>query len=291
MNRPQWGSATEKRLKGIFADPKGAYIFYGPQQVGKATTARFLAERWHQPLVDQVGTNPDLVVVEPTTKPSLGVKDIHELVATLSLSRYQVASRRTVIIDQANTLTTEAQNALLKTLEEPGAMTTIILITPDISTLLPTIRSRAMAVNFAVLTDEAIVTALQEKFPNLDGQDVTRITELSHGAVGRAFELAQEPTQLEGTVALQNAALAILQVDTFTKLRQAAQLSEQAAQVPQFMKFLAEHISHGLRGRSVVQLEPLQGARMLAALDRFEKHRSAHVQLKAALEGLMLELS
>jgi DNA polymerase III gamma/tau subunit len=291
VNRPLWDEATELRLKGIFTDPKGAYIFYGPRQVGKATTARWLAEKWHKPLVDQVGVNPDLVIVEPTAKPSLGVTDIHELIATLSLSRYQLAGRRTVIIDQANTMTTEAQNALLKTLEEPGVMTTIILIASDLSTLLPTIRSRAMAVKFTPLADPVIAKATKERNAALDSGAVERITNLSHGSVGRAFELADEPTQLEGTLALQDAALGILQVDNFTRLRQASQLSEQANQIPQFVQYLAEHISRSVRGETVIQLDPLQGARMLAALDQFEKHRSHHVQLKAALEGLMLELS
>jgi len=81
------------------------------------------------------------LTLDPT---SIGIKAVQELVLSLSIS---TANPRLVWIEEAQTLTTEASNTLLKVLEEPPINTTIYLTCPNSSTLLPTIRSRCQVIS------------------------------------------------------------------------------------------------------------------------------------------------
>lgn len=81
-------------------------------------------------------------VVEPTDKPSIGIEQIRNQLKKLSLSNSRQNSQRFVLIQPAEMLTTEAQNALLKTLEEPPERTVIVLGVNQASRLLETVRSR-----------------------------------------------------------------------------------------------------------------------------------------------------
>jgi DNA polymerase-3 subunit delta' len=84
----------------------------------------------------------------------------------LSLKRYE-GRRRFVIIDPADAMNPQAQNALLKTLEEPPDDTTLVLVASSPDALLPTIRSRCMRVAFAPLPAQAIAPRLEERLPKL----------------------------------------------------------------------------------------------------------------------------
>jgi DNA polymerase III delta' subunit len=156
-------------------------IFSGPAGVGKATTARalsklFLCEnpkkdspcgRCESCRVFEAGNHPDCHVV---TKDLIRYHDKTGKSKGIDLSinvvRPEViepASRKAVmgrgkvfIVEQAESMNASAQNAILKTLEEPAGRTLIVLVTDQAGALLPTVRSRCRTVRFAEL-DEAIV--------------------------------------------------------------------------------------------------------------------------------------
>lgn len=97
----------------------------------------------------------NLIILEPDaelSRPIIKVEKIRTLLASLSLSSGGPA--RVVLIDQAQTLNTQASNALLKTLEEPTENIFFILIANDVHQLLPTIRSRTQIIRFSALSYE-----------------------------------------------------------------------------------------------------------------------------------------
>lgn len=151
------------------------------------------------------GTHPDFYVVEPEeTKTNRNIKigQIRELQKETSLRPIQ-GNRRVVIIDGAEFMNKPAANCVLKTLEEPQSQTSFILITANRASLLMTIRSRCMTMNFDKLTREQIETAL-ESF-EIDALTAKKLSAISDGSLGRALMLEKS-----GGYELRDAALALV---------------------------------------------------------------------------------
>lgn len=138
-----------------------AYIFYGPTMVGKRTTAlalaRFLEKGEFEPPVEGEVLQDAMVVdlafaksLDPNIKDSVSIDAVREI--KKFLWQKPVASpRRTLIIDDAELMTTEAQNALLKLTEEPPASSLLIIVTSDTEGILPTILSRVQSIYFGAV--------------------------------------------------------------------------------------------------------------------------------------------
>ncbi len=98
----------------------------------------------------------------------------------------KLASGKVFIVDEAELLNPAGQNALLKTLEEPPAGTTLILVTGNEDRLLPTIRSRCMRIAFSPLHDQAVEDWCTQHTPDLTGTQRQTMIEFAAGSLGRA---------------------------------------------------------------------------------------------------------
>jgi len=197
-----------------------AYLLAGPEGVGKGTVARLLAQAANceggRPddacgacgpcRKIERGVHPDVVVVEPervmaragrwepkggrTPSRDIVVDQIRELVdRRLSLRRYE-GRHRFVILDPADAMNVQAQNALLKTLEEPPPDTTLALVSSSADALLPTVRSRCLRLGFAPLPVELLVERLvaQGRSP----EKARLAASLAAGSLGRALALDED---------------------------------------------------------------------------------------------------
>ncbi len=99
---------------------------------------------------------------------------------------------RVVIIDEAETLNRNAQNALLKILEEPPAKALLILVTQTVGALIPTIRSRARVVNLEAPKPEVFNTILRKYRPDISTGDIELLGRISGNAAGRALALLDQ---------------------------------------------------------------------------------------------------
>ncbi len=172
-------------------------IFFGPSGVGKKFFAQSLLQVFNckeaelscgkcsNCLRTLHNESEFLVEITPEQKTLIGVDQIRELNRSLSLRTNHEA--RFVIIDPADSLSTQAANALLKILEETPPKTYFILITERASALLATIRSRAPIIRFDKLSLDQLKT-------NTDFDDVA--LNWCDGRLSRAQELS-EPTQRE----------------------------------------------------------------------------------------------
>src|SRR5271166_2396961 len=150
-----------------------AYIFSGARGVGKTTAARILAKAMNcvnGPTADpcgvcdsckEIATGTSLDVIEIDAASNRGIDQIREL---REMVRYAPAASRhkVVILDEAHMLTTEASNALLKTLEEPPDRVIFVMATTQPEDLEDTIRSRSQHFHFRALTFAEITGRLEE---------------------------------------------------------------------------------------------------------------------------------
>lgn len=179
-----------------------AYIFSGPGGIGKKLSALAFAKAVNClspneglscdkcPSCKKIDSSnhPDVFVVTPEKKgATTKIDDIRVVIKDNGLKPYE-AKVKVYIIDEADSLTEEAANALLKTLEEPSAASMLILITERSSRLLPTIRSRCQIVNFFPL-DTAIVEEILTASHNIDGVKARALSRISCGSPGKALEL------------------------------------------------------------------------------------------------------
>src|SRR3972149_10667302 len=147
-----------------------AFLFSGPKGTGKTSAARILAKilncekkgkepcnKCDQCLSITKGSNIDVIELDAASH--RGIDDVRALRDAVKLSPAR-ARRKVYIIDEAHMLTTEASNALLKTLEEPPSHVVFILATTNPEKLLDTIKSRTVRVSFKKATEAEIVKSL-----------------------------------------------------------------------------------------------------------------------------------
>ncbi|MBM4267793.1 MAG: DNA polymerase III subunit delta' [Deltaproteobacteria bacterium] len=186
-----------------------ALIFAGPAGVGKRATAYALAAAalcTEQPGVGcgrcedcrlvAAGTHPDLVVedlerarAERPTAMLLSIEQARRVRSHLAMRAVR-GGRKIAIIDQAERLTVDAQNALLKTLEEPPGRATLVLIATNADALLATIRSRCQRLLFAPLEPDLLRELLEAE--GIDPELAGRAVALAEGSLDRARTLADE---------------------------------------------------------------------------------------------------
>jgi DNA polymerase-3 subunit delta' len=157
-----------------------AYLFVGATGVGKKTIGVSLAKAIHCAMATgdfcgecadcariQDGNHPDVRFIEPLAgKKEISIQQIRELEKELNWRSFS-GNKKIVIVDPATLMNLPAQNALLKTLEEPPKDSLLVLIAPNLGGLLPTLRSRCLRVSFAPLTRDQVAAFLvsQKKVP------------------------------------------------------------------------------------------------------------------------------
>lgn len=200
-----------------------AYLFAGPDGVGRSLAARcFVNQLFCASVVTdkqqqiqkrlQLGNHPDLLWVEPTilhqgqrlteaqaqaaglkrkASPVIRTEQVREIAQFLS-SRTLEAPRKVVVLEQAEKMAEAAANALLKTLEEPG-QATLILIAPTTESLLPTLVSRCQRIPFYRLNASAIAQVLRQT----GHEEILHAGELLAIAQGSPGKAITSATQLE----------------------------------------------------------------------------------------------
>lgn len=172
------------------------YMFLGISGIGKCLFAKEFAKAIL--CNEQIGcnkcksciefdssNNPDFQIIEPEEK-SLKIEQIR-LMNSKIYEKPVVSNKKVYIIDNAENMTKEAQNCLLKTLEEPPEYAVIILIGTNENMFLNTIRSRCVKINFNKINDEDLKKLLMEKF---NYSNVTQnLLKLFSGSIEKAINL------------------------------------------------------------------------------------------------------
>lgn len=179
-------------------------IFSGPAGIGKRMTALALAQLVNclSPQAEDAcgacaackriarGVHADVPLIEPGESGAIKIEQIREVIERSAYRPFE-GRRRVVIIDNAEQIVPAAQDALLKTLEEPPSSTTFVLVTAAPELLLPTIRSRCQRLRFGPLAPAEVAAILmtQHEFTEAEAQTAAAV---SDGSVGQALEGSSE---------------------------------------------------------------------------------------------------
>ena len=174
-----------------------SYMFIGKESIGKMLFAKEFAKAIlcindSKPCGDcksciefESSNNPDFEIIEPDGN-NIKIEQIRELIKKV-YEKPIVSNKKVYIINDSNLMTKEAQNSLLKTLEEPPEYVTIILIASNENLFLPTIKSRCTKIMFRKLTDSELKTILERKYNKLDIQEL--MLKIADGSVNKAVSL------------------------------------------------------------------------------------------------------
>lgn len=289
-----------------------AYLFAGPSGVGKYTTARafagaLLCEAGHgtgaacgvcrQCKLFGGSGHPDYQELVPHGS-TIGIDQVRRVVSTVGRKPYRL--RHVVVIDEADRCTAEAQNAFLKTLEDPPENAVFILISAQPEALLPTVLSRCSVVKFLRLQREIIVSELTNRH-GVPVSEAKVLAVLAEGSMGRALELRSPEIAL-----IRERALELASEPTLAKVQ--GILAYSKAEASKLLEFLSLWYRDLLLYRytrdpeMVVNTDRLlkieraefPPASLLAAAEAVEagkKMLRANVNPRLVIEGLVIRLA
>lgn len=192
-------AVVERMQAAVAGDMTHAWLFTGPPGSGRSNVAVAFAAALqceqdgcgscHSCHSVSIGAHADVNVTR-TEKLTIGVKEVRELVRSAALSpagnRWQI-----LVIEDADRLTEQAANALLKAIEEPNQRTVWLLCAPTVEDVLPTIRSRTRLVVLATPSAEDVAAFLVRN-DQVDPTTATHAARASQGHIGRARALARD---------------------------------------------------------------------------------------------------
>jgi DNA polymerase-3 subunit delta' len=299
-----------------------AYLFVGPEGVGKRTVALELAKTLNclAPSADGACdtcaschkitavpvTHPDVRVIAPEGR-FIKTDQIRELQEEM-YARPSEGRRRVAIIDGADKMNAEAGNRILKLLEEPPAYAVLILVSSNLSGVLPTLISRCQVVNFPPLSPEDVATALRSQ-AGLDAQQAKVFASLSGGSIGRAAALAHD----EGVAARRDQSCELLRqlasLDDLALMGQAELLEKEREHLDDWLELLTAWVRDGLvvaqtgSTQLVINADRLDAVKsiaiqignvglmdMLAAITEVRGNLQRNANTRLALDVLMLRL-
>lgn len=281
--------ATESAVQAFWQRPTHAVLITAPEGSGKRTLAEYTIAGILNMPKEELLQYPYLTIIEPENGKQISIEAIRDLQHVLTLKVPTVTRdaslQRFVVIDKAHLLTTEAQNALLKTLEEPPLDTVLILTASNPESLLPTIRSRVREIHLTAPGTDIVKNHLMEQFPD---QDISQAVMISGGLIGLAHALLQEQTThtlYEATVQARE----LLQATAYQRLARLDTLSKQK-DLALNVCFILGHMAHLALQRPTTPSNSARWQRILKAAYEAEIRLRRNVQPKLALMNLLLEL-
>lgn len=218
-----------------------SYLFVGIDGIGKTLFAREYARKIlcinKEEAKDCIScikwksnNHPDFYQIEPENK-TIKIEQIRKMQEKIS-EKPITSNKKVYLIIDSDTMTKEAQNCLLKTLEEPPEYACIILTTSNESKLLNTIKSRCMKISFDAIEEEKIEEYLKS---NLQIEISKELIKLSQGSIGKAIILQEEKNIYEQVNSVLNN---IEKQDLVTTLNNSEVLRKEKEKIYEILEYI-----------------------------------------------------
>lgn len=223
-------------------------------------------------------------ILSPKVQPganSIKIDDMRELLDMLSRHGLEEGAR-VVIIEEAGRLTPQAQNALLKSLEEPFADTYFILTTSAERSLLPTIRSRCSSLNIPAWDRDSMLKVLSQH--QVNGKDAEELIALSGGSPGQALSSLQSENYWDTVTLVKGTFLSIAKIEQIPAASN--KLKNSRDQAEEILSILEAQVS--LQLTPDISAERARGINhMLQAILTARQYRASNVSWQAITDRLL----
>ncbi|CAN5861469.1 DNA polymerase III subunit delta' [soil metagenome] len=330
---PLWGvwgneAAVERMQRAARMGPRHAYIISGPASTGKSRLASSFASALICPHTSGAGegcgscstcrrvakgVHPDVARFDlayqavrdegKSKNLSLNISTVREIGRQVSL-RPSESSWRVVIVDDVETMQEPAQEAFLKTLEEPPSYVVILLLTSDADLLLPTVRSRCSMVTMTPVPDAVVANALLARGASQD--EAALLAVATRGCIGVALMALEDDNRKAVLLDSLHLATSWIAADRYSRMVRAVQLADRFSDARDgvYEQLLSAEVawrelvlraadagrvnSHPVT--STCRLPTMEGGyRALAAINQCLRDLDANVRPRAALEMMVLQ--
>ena len=230
------------------------YIVNGPDKSGKMMLAEAFAQTLQcensgagagiKPCMEchscrqAIGRNqPDIIYVSHEKPNTISVDDIRSQINNDIVIKPYSSKYKIYIVDEAEKMNVQAQNALLKTIEEPPAYGILILLTTNADTFLPTILSRCVTLNIKAVSDEKIKKFLMSKYQVPDYQADVCVA-FAQGNVGKAIQLASSEDFNELKASALQLIKRLREIDLYEMTEAIKQISEYKLQINDYFDLI-----------------------------------------------------
>jgi len=266
---------TQKHLDILVHDLPQSMVFTGPQGVGLSAAVTYVASR--------LKTSPIYVLPEKDEKVDIekGVITVDVIRRLYAMTKTIETGTRLIVIDYAERMGVQAQNAFLKLLEEPGVNTHFILLTHAISKLLPTIRSRVQVTEINPITISQS-EALLDELKSTDEMKRSQLLFIAAGLPAQLMTLANDATAFEARAQIVRDARTFIQGTLYDRLKLALVYKDNRegslTLLTDGMKLLQNSLKSGNNPEQV----KLIGA-LLKVHERIEANGNVRLQLASAM--------
>jgi len=291
-----------------------AYLFTGPKGIGKTTTARLVAKALNcenpkdgEPCnkcisCKSITSGSHLDVIEIDAASNRGIEDMRDLREKIKLSP-SLGKYKVYIIDEVHMLTTEAFNALLKTLEEPPSHAVFILCTTEAHKVPATILSRCQKFSFDRATDAELTELLKKVAKkeglSLDKESLEKIAASSDGSYRDSLTILEQLSigvitseKIEKATKRGSQASKLLQLIEEENAISSIELVNQQHQVGISLSFLTADLLNLMRLQLLKAIQEKNDVRQLKLLNLLRIFSKAYLDLKnPVLPSLPLELA
>lgn len=280
---------TRALLEKAANDSPHAIMLTGPEGAGKLHAARYLAsKKLALPAVEKLDSYPYFRLVSPENN-ALTIDQIRSLHQFLQLKTPGTAPvRRIVVLENAEYMTNEAQNALLKSLEEPPADTVIILTAPATRVLRETIYSRVQQLSILPVTKEQALGHFGKEFAT---EKIEKAYLMSGGHAGLLYALLRTEED-HALIAQLKIAKELISASSFERLARVDELSKQKETLPTLLQACKLVSSAATRqaAQKGNKKQLQQTTKLLDALYRAEAALPRNPNAKLLLTDLFLQM-
>ena len=298
-----------------------AYILNGEKSSGKEFIARIFAmslqcekkevdpcQVCHSCLQALSGNHPDIIYVTHEKPNTISVDDIRtQINADIAIKPYS-SEYKIYIVNEAEKMNAQAQNALLKTLEEPPAYGVILLLTSNLEALLPTILSRCVVLNIKPVADQQVKKYLMEqlKVPDYKAEVCTAF---ARGNIGKAKALAASEDFEKVKTEVLSLLKYIQEMELYEMIAAIKKITEYKLDINDYLDIMmiwyrdvllfkaTKDMSHVIFREKISSLQKVADRtsyegieRVIHALEQAQNRLNANVNLELTMELLLLTM-